>query len=508
MASWQNAQQHLRHGRFGAALSSYRILVDQFPGVAQLWFELAKACVGELDFAQADLAFKRAMELAPGDAPMLLSVATQYYQLRFLDQAFACIKRAVEADPSAPQARLTLASWLERARKIDEARDCVEACLAQNPRNGRAVYFKAFLLHSAGSANEAGEILQKLLATDPPFSIDTQSNANHLLGVICDERGEYGQAIQYLQTAKTLRSQAPGKKSLEDVYDKMDVARRQLLAQLTSPHLRRWQDQGSESPAPHRLALLGGSPRSGTTLLEQILGAHPGILVFDESEAFNQEILTAFPPAPPDWGPSLKSLDGLPAPARAQSIGRYFKRLLRETSEPPGEKLLLDKNPSSMGALYIWLRLFPKSKIIIALRDPRDVIVSCYFQNIPLNATSVNFLSVERTVKYYSDIMDVWLRLRGLGGFEWLETRYEDVVGDLEKEGRRVTNFLGLQWAGDQAKFYEKAGRKFVHSPTYNAVTQPVYSRAVSRWKNYAEALAPVQAELAKYCQALGYSAS
>jgi hypothetical protein len=118
----------------------------------------------------------------------------------------------------------------------------------------------------------------------------------------------------------------------------------------------------------------------------------------------------------------------------------------------------------------------------------------------------VSFLSLERTARFYSDFMDVWLRLRELGGFEWIETRYEDVVANLEGEGRKVSDFLGLRWHEDQAVYHEKAGRKFVYAPTYSDVTKPVYTRAVKRWEHYAEAMAPLQPGLAKYCRTFGYA--
>ncbi len=172
---------------------------------------------------------------------------------------------------------------------------------------------------------------------------------------------------------------------------------------------------------------------------------------------------------------------------------------------PPDGKVLIDKNPAPTAALPFWLRLFPASKVIIALRDPRDVIVSCYFQQLTLTPMNVNFLSFERAAKYYGDLMDVWLRLRDLGGFDWVETRYEDFVGDLEKEGRRVTEFLGLTWHPGQARCHEAAQRKLVFSPTYDDVTKPAHNRAIGRWKHYAGALAPVQARLAPYCQTFGY---
>ena len=132
----------------------------------------------------------------------------------------------------------------------------------------------------------------------------------------------------------------------------------------------------------------------------------------------------------------MNTLDTLPASRRAEMRRRYIKSLLREIEGEPAARILLDKNPSPTMSLNVWLRVFPELKVIIALRDPRDVIISCFFLNIMLNSTNVNFLSLERTAKHYADLMDVWLRLRELGGFDWIETRYEDVVANLEPEGK------------------------------------------------------------------------
>jgi hypothetical protein len=210
----------------------------------------------------------------------------------------------------------------------------------------------------------------------------------------------------------------------------------------------------------------------------------------------------------------LDALDKLPTGRRAELLGRYFKSLLRELPEEPGRcfdentthnKLLLDKNPSHTALLHLWLRLFPDSKLLIALREPRDVVLSCFFQNLMLTSSNVNFLSLERAAKHYCDMMDVWLRLRTLGGFDWMETRYEDVVNGVETEGRRVTEFLGLSWHVNQAQHREMAREKVLFAPTYNDVTKPVYHRSVGRWQHYAQAMAPLQERLSPYCKAFGY---
>jgi tetratricopeptide (TPR) repeat protein len=506
MVAWQQAKQYLNTGRSAPALAGYRDLVRQFPGVAQLWAELGLAAAGELEFSRADQAFRRAMELAPADAALLVFLSAQYSQLRRMDQALACLKRAVEVDPSSASARLALASWLERTRRLDEAWECVESCLARHPKDAQLLQCKALLLHRKGLNTEAESALRDLLKSDPLLPLHVKSNALYLLGRVLDALAQYPGALACLGEAKKLRQKMEDTTAFQGAYDKMDRGRRELLAKLTPETVRRWRDEAAGSPCPHPLASLGGVARSGTTLLEQVLGANPEILVFDETLSFAREVVsTLYPPMPAPWL-TFKSLNDLTATVRARLIGRYFKSLLRETDEISGARLLLDKNLATTAWLYIWLRLFPQSKIVVALRDPRDVIISCYFQNFPFSWATVGFLSLKGTARFYADTMDVWLRLRELGGFDWIETRYEDVVGNLEGEGRRLMNFLGLPWHQAQATYYETARRKYVHSPTYNEVMKPIYNRAVGRWEHYAEALAPLQADLAKYFQAFGYS--
>ena len=203
----------------------------------------------------------------------------------------------------------------------------------------------------------------------------------------------------------------------------------------------------------------------------------------------------------------MNALDTLTATQRANYQQRYLKSLFRENAGRTGGGSVVGQKSFADGArLHLWLRVFPDLKVLIALRDPRDVIVSCFFQKQMLNATNANFLSLERTARHFADLMDVWLRLRELGGFDWLESRYEDVVSHLESEGRRVTEFLGLTWHERQANYHEAARKKFVFAPTYNDVTRPVHGRAVGRWQHYAEALAPIEQRLAPYCRAFGYS--
>jgi len=504
VARWQKAQQQLLGGQHGPALATYRDLARRYPAVPELWFELANAASGELDFALANQAYRRVLDLAPTNANLLVMVGRQYQGLRQLDDARAAFERAVAADPASVDARISLAVWFEKERRLDESWECVESCLAKHPRDDQARYFRAFLLQRKGRNAEAETALRDLIKDGPQYPY-VKYASRHLLGVILDQVGQYAEAMRWLCESKAQVRLITDTALLERGYDETNRKNHELLARLTPGQLRRWCQEAPASSCPWQLGFLGGHPRSGTTLVEQILDAHPAVLAFDESEAIGQEVTRRISPPQAGTGLTLEALDTIDRSRRATLRERYVKSLLREVEATPETKLLLDKNPSPTAALHIWLRVFPELKVIIALRDPRDVIISCFFLNIMLNATNVNFLSLERTAKHYADLMDVWLRLRELGGFQWIETRYEDVVANLEAEGRRVTEFLGLAWHPSQARYYETARRKVLFAPTYHDVTQPVYKRAVGRWERYAEALEPIQSRLAPYCRAFGY---
>jgi len=457
------------------------------------------------NFVLADESCQHAAGLAPKNVSLLVLLGQQYHWLRQPDHARACFEQAVAAAPTSIHAQLSLADWYERERRLDDALQCVDACLARDPLNAQVLCVKAMLLHRQGH-NSAAETLLRDLINRGSHDANVNYSSRHQFATVLDALGQYPEALRWLNEAKALLRKTANIGKMEQDYDRAVRHRRELLAKMTPETIQRWRQEETAAASPHRLAFLGGHPRTGTTLLEQILGAHPGIAAFDEPMAFPDEVAEKLAPMNATAALTVNTLNALTAAQRRHFQQRYFKSLLRQRPDDQKQELLLDKNPSPTAWLHLWLRLFPALKVIIALRDPRDVIISCYFQNLRLNPINANFLSLERTARHYADLMDVWLRMRELGGFDWIESRYEDMVASVESEGRRVTEFLGLSWYPQQAAFHETNRKKFVFSPTYSDATRPVYQRAVGRWKNYAEALAPVQERLAPYCRTFNYA--
>ena len=489
------ARQLLLAHEFGRALPQYERLTRQWPGEAVLWAEYGNAASGAGQFDLADRTWQRALGLAPRNADLIGMIGHQYQGIRWPEKARACFARAAAADPRAINPRISLAVLCEKSHRLAEARAAVEECLAIDPKDDQARYFLAVLDRRGNQIESAESGLRDLIASEPKHPY-VRYACRYELAQILDRHGQCDDAMRILGEAKRIVRGLTDTEALLQGYDQGAERARRFTRSLPKTILRNWAEQfteGEREPIP-RLAFLGGHPRSGTTLLEQVLDTHPEVAALDEPTAFLDVLQPEFHKS--------KELSS----ARLNVLRRlYVQALLRELGSTGPGKLLVDKNPSPTARLPLWLRVFPELRVLIALRDPRDVVLSCYFQNIPLNAANVNFLSLERLAKHYADLMDIWLAVREWDGFAWLEARYEDTVAGLEKEGRRVTEFLGLAWHEDQARFYEKSRTKQLYSPTYQDVTRPVYNRSVARWRAYEKHLAPILPALEPYCRIFGY---
>jgi len=489
------ARELLRQNRFWEAVTVYEKLAPAFPNVWQVWFEHGCAAAGARQVPLAERAWQRAQEIDPTNVEMHLQIGHQYQNLRLLEKARAAFERASALNSSAIDPRMALVILFERNHQFAEAREAVEACLKLDPRDDQALYFQAFLDRRENKIEDAERRLRDLIASGPRHQF-VQYAARYELAEILNRTERFDEAMLTLAEAKRLVRNVANVDAMLSEYDETAAKFKRNTLTLPKDIVRTWSREFPErlrEPIP-KLAFLGGHPRSGTTLLEQILGAHPDVASLDESLSFDNVAARLYITST-QW-----------PPARLNVIRRrYVEAFLGELGNYRQGQLLLDKNPSPTVRLRMWLRIFPELRVIIALRDPRDVVISCYFQNIPINPVNSNFLSLERTARHYANLMDVWLAVRQWEGFSWIETRYEDTVANLDQEGRRVTKFLGLSWHDDQARFYDKSGQKRLYSPTYHDASQPVYKRSVARWTAYEKHLAPALSILAPYCKAFGY---
>jgi hypothetical protein len=324
------------------------------------------------------------------------------------------------------------------------------------------------------------------------------------LAAVRDKQQRYDDAHDSLGSAKSILTRAAAPQR-EDAATIAAVGGRTVAA-LTADHTERWAEQQAQlATLPGRLALLTSHPRSGTTLLEQVLDSHHAVTSADELQVMSEMVYEPLGQFAQSGESVVATLDRL-SPIELDPLRRsYWSSMESALLRPLQGQLLLDKNPELTMLLPLVARAFPEMRIIFALRDPRDVVLSCYMQRLPLNAVSVHYLTLEATAEKYARTMRAWLKLREIIKNPWLEVRYEETVADLPGQARRVLEFLDVPWDDAVLDYRRRAEQKHVHSPTYEAVTKPVYASSIGRWRNYERQLEPCQKILQPYVEAFGY---
>lgn len=490
-----------QQNRFEESLHLFEETARKHPQNLVALIDGSRALGARFEITRAERMLEKLIHLGAGN-PEILHLAAQSYRMIFRpEKAMDCFERVLKLTREIPDTYLELAILYERRHRLEEALRLVEECLHDEPDYFEAQLFKGRLLRrlkdELGSQNVFRELASKSQA-HPMVRAQAWSE----IAQTHDRRDEFPEAMAAMLRAKEILLQCEG--PLIDESRAVLGHLNALAGSLTRGHFERWSDAGRFFP-PKRTALLTSFPRSGTTLLEQVLDSHSDVVSSDEREAFARDIFPAMWQTPATPLPTAAALDSIPPERLASLRRRYFEYMAAALNEPIAGRTHLDKNPPMTLVLPGFLRLFPETRVLFALRDPRDVVVSCFMQYLPLNPNSVCFLTLERTAHRYANDMRVWLKLRQIIASPWLQVRYEDTVANLERETRRVVEFLGLPWQEQMLQYRQRLKEKAVGSPTYEAVTQPLYTRAIGRWRNYEKFLEPCLATLEPYAQAFGY---
>ena len=246
-------------------------------------------------------------------------------------------------------------------------------------------------------------------------------------------------------------------------------------------------------------AFLVGFPRSGTTLLEQVLGTHPEIVDLDERPVLI-DVETEFLTRPG----GVKRLASVSSAALEPFRQSYWRRV-REFDVEPAGKVFVDKHPLSTIRLPLIAKVFPEAKIIFALRDPRDVVLSCFRRSFNMNAAMYQFNAIETAARYYDAVMqagEIYLAELPLAAHH---VRYEDLVADFDTTARGVCEFLGLEWTEALRDFAATAQSRRIATPSSTQVGRGLYTEGVGHWRNYAFALEPVLPILRPWIEKFGY---
>ncbi|HWG66997.1 MAG TPA: sulfotransferase [Rhodanobacteraceae bacterium] len=482
------------------------------PRFVEARLEAAHACHVCGDSEGEEAMLEGAGNWPPQPAAQALVLASILSVLGRLETALKVLAQARLPDGSAAEAmrlRITAqrVALRERNNQLDEARrelqqlplDALDA-LDADAIDARLDVWRA---HAVMAMRErryetAAALYKRVLdvAKDP----ETVSSAAFGLASADDRLARYHDAWKALDVAHAMQMQiarqaAPALSALDG--QPLPMVTRTVDANAYAKWKPLIAPLASKSPV-----FVIGFPRSGTTLLEQMLDAHPDFRSMDE-RGFVYQLIERMEHAGQRYPADLADLTQV----ETDQLRAVYGRLVGHTLSDLGQRRLIDKNPLNMLCLPMILRLFPDARIILCIRHPCDVLLSCSMQAFRSPAFRVMCSSLPRLARGYTEAFEQCCRHIEVFRPRVLEWRYESVVDDFDAAVMRLGQFLEVADASPFAGFAARAcDKQFIATPSYAQVTQPVNAAAVGRWKNYREQFEPVLPMLRPWIERFGYA--
>jgi len=530
---WMNVGTARRcAGRLDEALSAFARAAALGAATADFYYNVALAHIERNDLESARALLAKALALAPEDAEIRFRYAQCCYDSLCMDdardalagwehydttspavtaeighlllklgvpeQAETAVRRATTGADADPQARLVLVQVLERSNRVDEAAAELQR-LAADPRaaslGGELQLAHARLAMRNGQYERAIRLYRE--ATDACRNLSSRHFSLFPLAKALDSAGRYeeayaalieahGSQVEYLRQASpiTAMQSAPLLGITEYSCDSADIAL--------------WRDPHAPEPAASPVFIVA-FPRSGTTLLELALDAHPQLQSMDE-QPFMQNALDELVSAGAHYPRQMSQL----GPAELDRVrAGYWERVRSKLRLQPGQRLV-DKNPLNMLRLPAIRRVFPHAHVLLAIRHPCDVMLSCYIQHFRAPDFALLCRDLPTIAIGFRRAFDFWYQQQAMLAAHVRELRYEQYVADFEAQSRGIIEFLGLPWDDAVLAPGQQALRKgFISTPSYTQVVQPINDRSVGRWRRYqqhfADALPAVQPYLERW---------
>lgn len=502
-------------GSFGEAAGIFRQLLEQDSRDVESWNHLGACLLSNGEAADAARAFGQSLKLRSEQPAIWDKWVDSVMASGGGEAALAELEKANRSGTAVPAARLldrldrpdeaiarlehksasgadalaglaALAEMLERRNRIDDLAGLIERIEASAPGFDKLALFKAKLALRRKEFAAA-----RNWARRSPQIIDPATR-QQLIGEASDRLGDHAEAwaAYGAMNAEDSRANIAGRTEAENYLGQ--------LGRETEALTETWAQSWEERPAPAtRPIVLLGFPRSGTTLLDTFLTAHPELYVSEEY------------PLLPTMSHAAGPVAGLPqmSEERIEELRSLYWATATRYLPERGAKQLVDKYPFGLVAGPYIERLFPSAPILFVRRHPCDVVLSCVFTRFQPTGAAAAFADLEMTARLYDMVMRFWTRSRELLPLNVLDVHYEHMIADTESAMRAVAEFLNLPWVAAMAENQSAAqSRGHIKTPSYAQVSEPVYQRSVERWRNYEKQLKPVLPILEPWAKEFGYT--
>lgn len=521
-------------GKYEDALLAYTRAAELGCATADFYFNVGLTHLDRRDYEAARAVLKKALDLEPADALIRSEYIKACYESMQTEEALAAVQGWTDFSQLTPAQLADLGRRLMNLGETEQAERVVTR-LAASEIDVRAMLTLAQIMERTNRLEQATQLLERVSNDARAADVGTELLVTE--AQLAQRSGDHARACELFERALHTVDQFhdrhfilfPLAKSLDALkrYDQAFATLTEAHAsqvehlKLTAPmavargaptwEITRWScdpadiaqwDYADAPSLEESPVFVVAFPRSGTTLLEQTLDAHPQLGSMDEQpivQAALDDIVAAGVRYPEEMG--KLTVDQV----KAIRV-RYFERAATKVKLAPGQRLV-DKNPLNMLRLPVIKRLFPNAPVILAVRHPCDVVLSCFMQHFRAPHFVLLCSDLESLAEGYRRSFDFWYRQSAMLSPNVLEIRYESFVADFERGVREMAEFLRLPWNDAMLAPAEHArAKRFISTPSYSQVVQPVNQKAVGRWRAYERHLAPIIPQLQTYQQRWGYS--
>ena len=404
--------------------------------------------------------------------------------------------RALELDPGNFTSSAALASIATHRGQHEEARAWAERALKVAPGFPDAILSLAAADLAAGDLDSAEKRLRHLIM-DSRAGPSDRARATGLLADVLDAGHRYDEAFEAYETCNQALRQIHRRYAGSNVLGYT----RALTAAVEKIDAGQWEDRpGTPASEAAGHVFLLGFPRSGTTLLEVVLDGNPRVVSLEEHELLADGVL-AFMREPVNLLPLAR--------AESQAVNtlrQAYWRRVRDAGADVAGKVFVDKHPLNSMKLPLIAKLFPHAKILFAVRDPRDVILSCYRRRFKINPSMYELLTLPGAAAFYAAVMTFADTAKRSLRLDWREVRYENLVAGFESEMRSVCEFIGLEWVAGMGEFGGRAQSREHATPSTAQLSQGLVTSATGQWRRYELQLRTVLPLLEPWMNRFGYS--
>lgn len=520
------AVQFQRAGQFAAAVKIYQKVVRLDNKDADALFELGRLQgllnpINSAGLAEAIDCLKKSVALRPNDIQAILELCRLQAKNFDMHGVIQSTDKALSQFPDNTALMNQRGNALAYLDRKQEAIEMLERANALAPLQLDIVTTLAGVYIDSGAHSDAQSLLSSMAANLEFNKSDTssvnESNINdhaasiyYKLGSVEDKLGNYAEAAKAIEVAGHLQLQSADCKN----WDKnsgiqtiteftAEVAKQNSWAKNNSSALNHGNTFDNSQQDKTRLVFFVGFPRSGTTLTEQLLAAHSEIATSEERVDLGYAIESLFTHYKSDYQQDAVKRFNQLSDDDIKFVRSAYWQSVGIDNQRGG--VYLDKLPLNISHIPWIQKVFPDAKLIVALRDPRDVCLSCYFQHFASNVAMNHFLQWQTTTRYYRYVMSQWLATKEHLEMDWLETRYEDTVADIESQARKLIEFVGLDWQPEVLSYRDALNNRAVATPSNAAIRQPLNTKAIERWRNYPELADSAKADLASLVLAFAY---